>query len=180
MVDVAGQGPLKGHIRVTPPKRRRDLPVVLFSLVYISFFTYLALRRANYEFVLYAAVVIVLALWIIVKQPVVQFEPLILWGLSAWGLLHMAGGNLSVGDDVLYNVQLVPRYLRFDQFVHALGFGTATLVCHNILRPHLREKSSRQSHGRNQRRRLREYDVGPGIQPRRGRNGDRLDHEKDS
>lgn len=112
---------------------RADLPVILFSACYMAIFVCVALTRANYEFVLYAGIVVVLAIWILAKQPKVRFGGLILWSLSLWGLLHMAGGNIRVGDSVLYNVQLIPVVLRYDQLVHALGFGAATLVCHHVL-----------------------------------------------
>lgn len=125
---------------------RDDLPVILFSVLYMVVFVCVALTRKNYEFVLYAGVVVILAIWILAKQPTVRFGKLILWGLSLWGLLHMAGGNIRVGDSVLYNVQLIPAILRYDQLVHALGFGTATLVCHHVLTgfmiPNLRPSAS--------------------------------------
>lgn len=117
---------------------RREWPVIAFSASYMFFFVAVSLTRRNYEFILYAAVVVVLAAWILYKQRSVRFPPLILWGLSLWGLLHMAGGNVRVGGDVLYNVQLVPRLLRYDQMVHALGFGTATLACFHVLQGMLR------------------------------------------
>lgn len=113
---------------------RRDLPVILFSAAYMVVFVGISLTRSNYEFILYAAVVVGLAAWILVKQHKVQLDPVILWGLSLWGLLHMAGGNIRVGAGVLYNVQLVPTLLRYDQLVHAFGFGTATLLCFHVLR----------------------------------------------
>jgi len=113
---------------------RRDLPVILFSAAYMIVFVAVAATRKNYEFILYAAVVVVVAAWILIKQRRVQFDQVILWGLSLWGLMHMAGGNIRIGDSVLYNVQLIPRVLRYDQLVHAFGFGTATLVCFHILR----------------------------------------------
>jgi putative membrane protein len=122
---------------------RLERTVLIFTLLYLVPFTGLALTRFNYEFLLYAAVVVVLLLWIVWKQPTVKFEPAILWGLSGWGLLHMAGGNLRVGDGVLYSVQLIPKLLRYDQLVHAFGFGVATLVCFHILRPFLREDIAR-------------------------------------
>lgn len=106
-------------------------------------FVGVALTRHNYEFILYAGVVVVLAAWILAKQPSVQFDPVILWGLSLWGLLHMAGGNIRVGDEVLYNLQLIPRVLRYDQFVHAIGFGTATLACFHILKGKLKPETPR-------------------------------------
>lgn len=61
----------------------------------------------------------------------------VLWGLSLWGLLHMAGGLVPVpaswpihGDiRVLYSWWLIPGWLKYDQVVHAYGFAVTTLVC---------------------------------------------------
>jgi hypothetical protein len=125
--------PIKTTVLHLLNQNRRDLPVILFSAAYMAVFVAVALTRHNYEFILYAAVVLLLASWILVKQRTVQFDLVILWGLSLWGLLHMAGGNIHVSGNVLYNVQLIPRFLRYDQLVHAFGFGTATLVCFHIL-----------------------------------------------
>jgi hypothetical protein len=60
-----------------------------------------------------------------------------LWGLSIWGLAHMAGGLMPVPQSwpvggeshVLYNLWMVPGLLKFDQLVHAYGFGIVTWVC---------------------------------------------------
>jgi|CXWL01.1.fsa_nt_gi uncharacterized membrane protein YjdF len=124
---------------------RRDVPVILFSAAYMAVFVGISLTRKNYEFILYAGVVLVLAAWILVKQRNVQFDPVIMWGLSLWGLLHMAGGNIRVGPGVLYNVQLVPTLLRYDQLVHTFGFGTATLVCFHILKAMLKPAIPRRA-----------------------------------
>jgi hypothetical protein len=61
----------------------------------------------------------------------------VIWGLSLWGLAHMAGGLIPVpadwpidaGSRVLYSLWLIPNYLKYDQIVHACGFGVATWVC---------------------------------------------------
>ena len=124
---------------------RRDLPVILCSAAYMAVFVGISLTRHNYEFILYAGVVVVVAAWILAKQPKVQFDPVILWGLSLWGLLHMAGGNIRVGPGVLYNVQLVPRVLRYDQLVHAFGFAAATLACFHILKDMLKPAIPRRA-----------------------------------
>lgn len=123
---------------------RTERPIVFFNVLYVACFSVIALGRHNYEFVLYTGVVIALAAWILLKQRTIQFDRLILWSLSLWGLLHMAGGNIRVGGDVLYNRQLIPVYLRYDQFVHAFGFGTTTLVCFHLLRPYLRQTIERR------------------------------------
>ncbi len=120
---------------------RREWVIAGVNLAYTTVFTLLAFRRENYEFVMYAGVVILIFALILAKQPVVRFDGVILWGLTLWGLAHMAGGNIPVSDGVLYSVQLIPRVLRYDQFVHWFGFGTATLVCFHLLRPCLREEA---------------------------------------
>ncbi len=123
---------------------KRELPVLVVNLLYIPAFTALALSRRNYEFVLYVVVVLAVAAWIVAYQRRVRLGMGILWGLTAWGLLHMAGGNVSVGDGVLYEVVLLPiipelEVLRYDHFVHFFGFGVATLLCHHLLQPHLQD-----------------------------------------
>ena len=67
----------------------------------------------------------------------------VLWGLTAWGLLHMSGGGLYVGKIKLYEIILIPvsekyHIFRYDQFVHIVGFGVATLVMYHLLKPLLR------------------------------------------
>lgn len=59
-----------------------------------------------------------------------------LWCLSMWGLLHMMGGLMPVpitwaiagNHRVLYSLWLIPDFLKYDQIVHAYGFGVATWV----------------------------------------------------
>jgi len=122
---------------------RRELPVLIVNLLYIPVFTTIALRELNFEFVLYVGVVLLVGTLVIWKQRKVKFDLTILWGLTLWGLLHMAGGNIQVGDDVLYGLQLIPVVLRYDQFVHAFGFGTAALVCYHLLQPYLQKDVER-------------------------------------
>jgi uncharacterized membrane protein YjdF len=123
---------------------KRELPILVVNLIYVPIFTVIALFGANYEFLLYVGVIFIVAGWIVWKQRSIRFERTILWGLTIWGLLHMAGGNLRVGHDVLYGLELIPliprfNILRYDQMVHMFGFAMATLVCHHLLRRYLRE-----------------------------------------
>lgn len=130
---------------------RREMPVLIVNLIYVPTFLILALRQLNFEFVLYVGVILAVAGLILWKQRTVRFDLRILWGLTIWGLLHMAGGNLKVDGDVLYNLTLIPllpapyHVLRYDQVVHVFGFGAATLVCHHLLRPFLRKPIARQA-----------------------------------
>ncbi|MBI4831526.1 MAG: DUF2238 domain-containing protein [Candidatus Lindowbacteria bacterium] len=67
----------------------------------------------------------------------------VLWGLTLWALLHMSGGGLYIGGVKLYEIILVPisneyEIFRYDQFVHIVGFGVATLVMYHLVRPLLK------------------------------------------
>jgi len=77
----------------------------------------------------------------------VQFSHIVLGGLTFWGFIHLAGGLvpapqswtiLDIENPVLYNVkphELMPKY---DQFVHAFGFGVALIAAHEALSAHLK------------------------------------------
>lgn len=123
---------------------KRELPILVVNLIYIPIFTVIALRRTNYEFLLYVVVIILAGLWVVWKQRRVQFGLPILWGLTVWGLLHMCGGNLSMSDGhILYSQVLIPIWpaqeiLRYDHLVHTFGFGVSTLICYHLLVPLLR------------------------------------------
>jgi len=65
---------------------------------------------------------------------------------SVWGLLHMAGGLLESPDGwcrdgdfpFLYSWWLWPGRLRYDQMVHAYGFGITTWLCWHLLKSVMR------------------------------------------
>ena len=72
-----------------------------------------------------------------------EYPVAMLWALSIWGLLHMAGGGVPVAGSVLYNLRLVPLVenefyyiLKYDQLVHAYGFGVTAWVLHHLMVRH--------------------------------------------
>lgn len=112
--------------------------IFYFSLAYLLAFLLYAIVRGNFEFIFYSAVVFFFLFLILLKQKTLQLSNGVLWGLSVWGLIHMMGGNIPVGDGVLYNVWIIPpNIFKYDQFVHAFGFGIATVVGWQLLRPYL-------------------------------------------
>jgi uncharacterized membrane protein YjdF len=119
------------------------------NAAYIAAFAmyYIAIR--DYEFLWYIAVMIFFFGLIFSTVNRSHFSPLILWGLSLWGFMHMAGGGIKVGDGVLYSYQIFhivgsgeAFVLKYDQVVHAFGFFMATLVVLHLLRPYLNEKAN--------------------------------------
>lgn len=132
-----------------PLSPRQLGPVILFTAGYLLAALAGVIVTGNGEFVFYLVVMLFLLAAVVVVHQRVHFSRTVLWGLSLWGALHMAGGLLPVPESwpihgeirVLYSLWLVPGYLKYDQVVHAFGFGVTTFVCWeglgSILRPHL-------------------------------------------
>lgn len=124
--------------------KRGEWMVFLFSLIYVIGFTAYYMSIRNFEFLWYVAILVFFFSLIFLTIRKSKFDLPILWGLSIWGLLHMAGGGIKIGDGVLYGVQLLPivtngdfTIFKFDQAVHIFGFFVATLVVYHLLRPYL-------------------------------------------
>ena len=113
------------------------LPVAAFTSLYIGLAAAAAFFVGNGEFLFYIVVMLVLMLVVWLVHRSVTLTRSILWALSVWGLLHMAGGLVPVPESwpidgsirVLYSLWLIPDRLKYDQVVHAYGFGVATWVC---------------------------------------------------
>ncbi len=111
-----------------------------FTVAYLLASVAGAFVRGNREFVFYIAVMVVLVAVVWLVHRAVGLSRGALWALSLWGLAHMAGGLVRVpegwptlGSSVLYNLWLVPGRLKYDQVVHAFGFGVTTWVCWQAL-----------------------------------------------
>lgn len=112
-------------------------PVLGFTLSYMAVALVASLRGQSGEFLLYIAVMAALLVVVAVVHLRVGLPAAALWALSLWGLAHMAGGLMPVPaawpiegrSRVLYNLWLVPQVLKYDQLVHAYGFGVVTWVC---------------------------------------------------
>jgi len=88
---------------------------------------------------LVSVVVVGLLVWQVRRKPLPG--PLVI-ALAVDAVLHLAGGLVSVGDDVLYNAALGTRVaslhthiLQYDHFVHAFGAFIATLTIWTLLAP---------------------------------------------
>ncbi len=125
-----------------PMVRRAQIPVLVVHLIALPAFTLMFLSRRNYEFVLYIGVIVLFLALIVTTNRRVAYPTQLLWGLTAWALLHMAGGGVLVRGEVLYKLMLVTisetySIFRYDQFVHIVGFGVATAVMYHLLLPSL-------------------------------------------
>ena len=119
--------------------RKSDRLVIGFTALYVLISAPYAYSSGNSEFIFYIGVLLLLIGLVGWVHKNVQLHTACLWMLSAWGLAHMAGGLVHVSDDVgvLYSLWLIPKYLKYDQLVHAFGFGTSTWVVWQCLRARL-------------------------------------------
>jgi len=110
--------------------------VLACTIGYLIPFGIVCLRGGNREFLLYLGVMLGLIPFVAWLHARIGLHVGTLWGLSLWGLAHLAGGLLRIPDHwphddtpVLYDLWLVPGRLRYDQLVHAGGFGLCTWLC---------------------------------------------------
>lgn len=124
-----------------PPWGWPQWAVLGFTVAYLVPFGTICLRGGNREFFLYLVVMLGLLLLVAWLHARIGLHVGTLWGLSAWGLAHLAGGLVRIpshwphdGTPVLYDLWIVPGWLRYDQVVHAFGFGISTWLCWQGLR----------------------------------------------
>jgi len=129
--------------------KRSEWALVIFNLAYILGFSWFYFKQDNWEFLLYIGVIVVFFVLILATIKRTKFNMFVLWGLSIWGLAHMLGGGLMVGDHVLYKQMIFAfiqsgemSILKFDQVVHIYGFFIATIIGYYLLLPHLEKKTN--------------------------------------
>jgi len=127
----------------TTPKKPKLRGVMLFTLAYMGASIFASIARGNGEFVFYIVVMLVLIGAVVWIHSRINLSTGIIWGLALWGFLHMAGGLVPLpptwpydGDQaVFYSWWIIPPgYLKYDQVVHAFGFGITTWLCWHGLR----------------------------------------------
>ncbi len=121
---------------------RAEWGVAAFTLAYVAGFAVWFLSIGNYEFIVYIVTMAALIALVGLSLRKAGYPVAMLWALTLWGLAHMAGGGVPVNGSVLYNLHLVTlvetenvSILKYDQLVHAYGFGvTAWLLWHLLVR----------------------------------------------
>jgi putative membrane protein len=123
--------------------RKGQLSILAVNLVALSVFAVLFFVRSNYEFVIYIGVIVFFLILIATTNYRVYYPNALLWALTAWAIMHMAGGAVYINKVRLYEIILIPLsqdipVFRYDQLVHIVGFGTATVTMFYVLKPLLR------------------------------------------
>jgi uncharacterized membrane protein YjdF len=121
--------------------------VTLFTLAYLIVAGFFSLQSHNLEFLFYIGVVVVMAFVVLAVYEHVNLTMGLVWFMSIWGLMHMIGGIMPVPEGwpingtkaVFYSLWIIPNLLKYDQVVHAYGFGMSTWVCWQALRTTLKD-----------------------------------------
>jgi hypothetical protein len=127
-------------------RRRRFTPAVIAAAVFAACICAAAavgaVATGNSEFIFYLVVMIVLIGCVLVIHARLNLPAALIWALTSWGALHMAGGLVPVPASwpidgeirVLYSWWILPReggggWLKYDHITHAYGFGITTWLC---------------------------------------------------
>ncbi|MFM2424411.1 MAG: hypothetical protein RLZZ70_802 [Candidatus Parcubacteria bacterium] len=121
---------------------RLHIPVILFSALYLIAGGIYFLRDLNLEFVIYVAVIVAIFAGVFATLRYTQFPVWMLWYLSIWGLMHVAGGAVQTADGVLFAYKIYPfldlggefYILKYDQVVHAYLYGLVAMMAYHTLR----------------------------------------------
>jgi hypothetical protein len=119
-----------------------QLGVILFSLLYLVLGGVYFMRDLNHEFIIYVAVIVVIFGAVFATLRYTKFPVWMLWLLSIWGLMHVAGGVVPTPDGVLFAYKIYPfldaggdmYILKYDQVVHAYLYGLVAVMSLHTLR----------------------------------------------
>lgn len=136
----------------SPATDRRFTPTVIAAATIAGLITAAAavgaVATGNTEFIFYLVIMVVamtIVLWLHLR---LAMSAGLIWCLVAWAALHMAGGLTPLPEGwpydgehrVLYSWWIIPKagadgggWLKYDQPVHAFGFGVMTWLCWQAL-----------------------------------------------
>lgn len=124
--------------------RKKLWPLVIVNVGVIALFSFFFLQQQNYEFLIYVGVVILFFIILLLTDRKVAYPLDLLWGLSIWAFMHVAGGGLFFKGIKLYETMLITfsesyNIFRYDQLVHIFGFMVATYLMYVLLKPLLKK-----------------------------------------
>lgn len=115
--------------------------LILATCVYLVGGSVVFLGAGNTEFIIYVAVLLVIFAGTLLFHKKVQFPLWMLWLLSGWGLMHVLGGAVTIGDHVLFAHRIFPLIdlggefyiLKYDQVVHGYLYGLVAVMAYHAL-----------------------------------------------
>ncbi len=115
--------------RKVKPIERSALWVVIVALIVFGVYGFMTGAASTVGYLVTVSAV-AMTIWLFRGTNV---PPRLAMALAALAVLHLAGGLVRVGDDVLYNASLGAHAGRYDHFVHAYGSFVGTLALWTLL-----------------------------------------------
>ncbi len=114
--------------------------VYIFTSLYLLGGGIYFLRDFNTEFIIYIFVIVIIFSGVLLLHRRVLFPAWMLWFLSIWGLMHVLGGAVQIGDHTLFAHKIYPfldnggefYILKYDQVVHAYLYGLVATMSHYV------------------------------------------------
>ena len=134
-------------------KARLPRSVILVTVLYLVAAISAATTLQNWEFLkIYIPFFIAIAALISFMHHRVNFSHVLLWSLTFWGAMHLAGGlvrppqnwNYEGDQQVLHSWWIVGHWLKYDHVIHAFGFGTCTWLTWEALRASIQGRLGRK------------------------------------
>lgn len=116
--------------------------LILFNAAYLLAGSWYFFKTTNLEFVIYIAVIVAILGAVFAVQSKTRFPLWMLWLLSFWGVLHVLGGAVKIGEGVLFAYRIYPLLdfggdfyiLKYDQLVHFYLYGVIAVMAYHFLR----------------------------------------------
>lgn len=107
-----------------------------FTILYMLFFTIVALLNRNYEFLYYTIVMSVILLLLVIYRKRIAFSTGIAFWLTLLAAIHIFGGNIHISGIRLYDVWLF-SWFKYDNLVHVIGGLVAGLLSYAFVYQYL-------------------------------------------
>lgn len=127
---------------------QRELPFLILTTFILSVFGALYYTPTNYELMAHIGMIAGFTILILMTNKRVRYPRVILAGLTLWAFMHLAGSNMILDGVPLYARIIFPisralSIIRYDQIVHAIGFGFATALLYHLITPRIKESARR-------------------------------------
>lgn len=134
-------------------KARFPRTIILIVALYLVAAISAAITQQNWEFLkVYIPFFFIIAGIVALIHTRVNFSSLLLWCLTIWGAMHLAGGLIKLPEgwayhgehQVLYSWWVAGEWLKYDHIVHVFGFGTCTWLTWEALRSSIQQRLGRK------------------------------------
>lgn len=129
------------------------IAATVFTFLYLLSAAIGAMATGNAEFLFYIGIMVVMIGAVGLVHWRLRLSPALIWMLTIWGALHMAGGLVPVPESwpingdvrVLYSWWIIPKYnsgggwLKYDNIVHAYGYGVTAWLMWQVMRALVRK-----------------------------------------